>query len=168
MAYGDANAFGSSKSTKSTKSTLNQDQFSVLRIHNPMDLSVQICNMFKTHEDALIKTFEMDLEMFEYMYEFLPKHISTSVLNNISIDDAVRIVRSNQSSTFVYGDINPILYVVRYFANKQIKDFMHKDAHCIEFKRSILPKSNIMSFVLECKKYLLDSEIKELIDIMTR
>lgn len=134
-------------------------------IYNPMNLASIICTIFASHEDALIQAFIDDLVMFEHLYEFLPKDISVEVLNTICLSEAIRIVKNNQCSSYVYRDIDPILYVCRYYQNRKCNDPVMLDPHCVEFDTSIIPQTSTLNFVLKCKKQLTEEEFSDFIHI---
>lgn len=130
---------------------------------SPMDLAVRICTKFKNYESVLIQAFVKDLHMFEYLYEFLPKDIVVSVLKSIPFDEAVEIVKKNHCSAYIYDQLNPIFYVVRYF-NTDHSNVFACDSYCVEFDRTIVPKTNKLEFVLQCKRYVNKTDFIELID----
>lgn len=146
---------------------------STLNIHNSAEIAGIIYAIINPHirtrtpfyMNALKRAFIADLRMFEFMYEFLPKDILVGVLNAIDIDSAVQIVRISRSAIYIYDEINPLLYVVRYFADQNELSFI-KDAHCYEFDWSTVPEGETLHFVNECKKYLTDNEIDKLEDIL--
>jgi hypothetical protein len=147
---------------------LQKDNLLVSEVYNPMNLANIICNQFKCHQGALITAFVEDTSMFEYMYEFIPKDISVQVLNRIPLKDAIRIVKRCQTSTFVYDEVDPILYIVRYFSNSKVKDPLSKDPHCIEFNKNIIPNKSILDFVLGCKEYISQSDFEKLVKLVSQ
>lgn len=138
----------------------------VSQIYNPMNIAIIICRKFKNHPDALISAFIDDMAMFEYMYEFLPKDITVGVLNQIPLEDSIKIVQSYQTSAFVYDQIDPILYVVRFFSDSKIGDQMSKDPYCAEFNKNMIPNGSILDFVLRCKNYLSKNEFETLVKMV--
>jgi hypothetical protein len=143
-------------------SKLNNDSI-ISQVYNPMNLASSICKHFQNHPDALVSAFTDDLAMFEYMYEFLPKDIVVKVLNRIPQEVAIDIVEKYQSSTFVYDQVDPILYVVRYFNDSKKIDSVSRDPHCIEFNKSVVPNGSILDFVLRCKEHLTKTDFQTLV-----
>jgi hypothetical protein len=137
-------------------------------IYNPMNLAIIICNKFKYNKKALTMTFMQDLQMFEYLYEFLPKDILVEVINNISLRDAINIVKKKQCSTYIYDEVNPILYIIRYFNDLEYSTLINKDPHCYEFNKNIIPKDSVLNFVLGCKEYISQSNFEQLVNIATK
>jgi hypothetical protein len=138
----------------------------VSQIYNPMNLACIICKKFENHQNALVRTFVNDLGMFEYMYEFLPKNIVVMVLNQIPLDKAVDIVERHQSTAFIYDQVDPMLYVIRYFSNSKIRDPVSRDPYCIEFNKSIIPNNSVLDFVLRCKKHLSNNDFLNLVKML--
>lgn len=148
-------------------SPLNYNNSFIPDIYNPMNLASIICNKFKYNKTALARTFMQDLQMFEYLYEFLPKDIVVEVINNISLYNAIKIVKRMQCSTYIYDKINPLLYIIRYFSDMENTSIITKDPHCYEFDKSIIPKDSVLEFVLGCKEYISESNFQKLIKIVT-
>lgn len=138
----------------------------VSQIYNPMNLATIICSQFQKYPNSLINAFVDDLAMFEYLYEFLPKDISVKVLNQIPFDNAIMIVEKHQSSAFVYDQVDPILYVIRYFSDSKIRDPTSRDPHCIDFNKSIIPKGSVLDFVLKCKNYISSNDFQNLVKLL--
>jgi hypothetical protein len=137
-------------------------------IYNPMNLASIICNKFKYNKKALVMTFMQDIPMFKYLYEFLPKDILVEVINNISLHDAIKIVKIRQCSTYIYDEVNPILYIIRYFNDLECSTLINKDPHCYEFNKNIIPKDSVLNFVLGCKEYISQSNFEQLVNIATK
>lgn len=142
----------------------------VSQLYNPMNLATIICLQFKNHSDALVSAFIDDMEMFEYLYEFLPKDIIVNVLNQIPLDDAIEIVKRHRTSSFIYNQVDPILYVIRFFSDSKEKDskkkYISRDPHCKEFNNNVIPKDSILEFVLRCKNYLSSYEFQNLLKML--
>ena len=136
------------------------------QMYNPMNLATIICLQFQNHSDALVSAFLDDLGMFEYLYEYLPKNITVRVLNQIPLEDAIGIVERHQTQTFVYDQVDPILYVVRYFSNSKVGDPTSIDPHCIEFNKNVVPKGSVLDFALKCKKYISGDDFQNLVKML--
>lgn len=135
-------------------------------IYNPMNLASIICTIFASHDDALIDSFVDDTTMFEYMYEFLPREIVIEVLNDICLTEAIHIVKNRSYPHNIYKDVDPALYVCRYYQNRKCEDPLTIDPHCVEFDTSIIPKNETLNFVLQTKKVLSEEDFSDLMRIV--
>ena len=138
----------------------------VSQVYNPMNLAAAICKNFENHQSALITAFVNDRGIFRYLYEFLPKDITVGVLNQIPLEDAIDIVERHQTPVFIYDQVDPVLYVVRFFSDSKISNLHNKDPHCIEFKKNLIPENSALELVLRCKQYLEKDDFTNLVKML--
>lgn len=165
---------------KSPQTTNGQVDY---RAYQPSNLANVFCDMFADHPEALINAFCEDPQMFEYLYQHLPQDIIIGVLNNISIGEAIEIVRRKRCPHNIYDMVDPLLYVVRYFGNisgGSINDGIKNkptitkekrrkiDKHCKSFDYNIIPKNSKLNFALECETYLAHNEFQTFLELLNQ